>query len=342
MMTRTLPFAIAVCFVASTASAQQRPADQPGQGMDDPVAESQKQSTEKKTSKTKQTKQAKQAKPKTDDNDATTPKLDTAQIMKISRDAVTHIAAAEMALDKGNTAAAKSALAKSEKQLARLYDTTPLAGMRNELDEAIREVKSGKTDLQALDLAPIAASFRSFESYMDPELAAGIEKARTSAQHNDAKGAEEALRMVRDRVAVDIALLPVEEAYVRVLAAQQALQRKEPETARRLIQKLPIVVSQVQVSRPLVPVRFKLNAAARAAEAGKWQEAESLISEVNGDMQKLESAASNSDFKAELTAIGDDIQRLNERMQKGTKPQPKQLRELAARTRNIVSDDDQG
>ena len=269
-------------------------------------------------------------------SEMTKPKLDTAQVMKITQDAVKHIAAAERALARNEKSAAKSALAKSEKALARLYDTRPLKAFINEIDEAIQSVRSGKQELRALDLAPISASFRSYESYMDPEVLAGIDKARERARQNDAKGAEEELRKVRDRVAVEVALLPVEEAYVRVLAAQQALQNKQPKVAAGLIRNVPIVVSEVQVSRPLVPIRFKLHAAAEAAESGNWQQAQKLVREVNQDMQRLEGVAETSTFKTELAQIGDDIERLSERMQQGTRPQANQLRELATRTRKLV------
>jgi hypothetical protein len=179
----------------------------------------------------------------------------------------------------------------------------------------------------------------SYQAYVDPEVTAGIEQARDRAKQGDAKGTEEALRLARNRVAIDMAFLPVEEAYVRVLGAQQALQTGDKETAARLLRTVPIVVSEVQISTPLVPIRFKLHAAAEAAEAKDWAQSRQLLTEANQQVQDLEKLAKDTQLSSELTPIADDLERISQQAKGGTNPAPDQIRQLAKRTRDIGGDD---
>ena len=302
--------------------------------------------------KTKMEKPDKVSQQSTDSSDATSPKLDTAAVMKLTQQAVTHIAAAQTALANGNKASAKSALAKSEQALKKLYDTPAMVAMLNEIDEALTTIRKNttkdgtKTDtktatetVRPLDLAPITAQMRTYRSYMDPAIAAGLERAQQRAQGNALKGAEEELRLVRDRVAVDVALLPVEEAYVRVLAAERALSNNDTKGAQRLLGGVPLVVSEVQISRPLVPVRFKLQAAAEAAESGKWDRARALVKEVQTDVAQIENAAKDSTFKSEITAFGDKVDDMAQKLNTNNRPKANEIRELATRSRSIIDED---
>lgn len=274
------------------------------------------------------------------DNEATRPKLDSEQVMKLSQQAMTHIAAAEKALDQNKKAAAKSALAKSQQSLSKLYNTPALLAMLNEFDEAINALSGEKPAVEPLDLAPLAASVSTFQAYLDPDVAAGVKQAQERAREGDKQGAQDALRLARNRVAVDVAFLPVEEAYTRVLAAQQALDNNNMKEAKRLLRNVPIVISQVQISRPLVPIRFKLQAAAEAADAQNWSRARTLLQEANRDVQHLESIAGTTDLKSELTPIANQLKTLSQQAQAGQQVEASQIRELAQRTRTIGEQQD--
>jgi len=260
--------------------------------------------------------------------------------MKITQTAMTHITAAEQALDKGNTKAAKAALAKSEKALGRLYDTPPLDALMNEFDEAITALAGDKPALQPMDLEPLRARITQFEAYVDPSVRAGVDEAGKKAESGDMAAARDELRAARRRVSIDMAFIPVEEAYVRVLAAQRALDKGNKEQASDLLENVPIVVSQLQISQPLVPIRFKLHAAAEAVAAGKNDVANQLLAEADREVQELEGLAKGTDLEKELVPIADEIERINQQAIAGTQPKAEQLRELARRTRDIGIDDD--
>lgn len=274
-------------------------------------------------------------------SEVTNPKLDTAEVMQTTQTALTHISAAETALQDNKIKAAKSALAKSEKALEKLYNAPALAPVVNEIDQAIESVDREEQDLETLDLAPLGATVRSYKAYVDPAVIAGVEQARQSAQQGDKKATREALELARSKVAVDVAMLPVEDAYVRVLAAQHALDAGDRDTAKRLLRNVPIVVAEVQMSRPLVPIRFKLNAAAEAAEAQNFKRAETLLREVNQDMQRLETASKGTDLAPELEPIANEIEQISKQARSGEELQPQEIREIAQRTRSIGADEEQ-
>jgi hypothetical protein len=257
--------------------------------------------------------------------------LTTNEVMQLTQQAMTHIAAAQQALKDNKVAAAKSALTKSKQALDRLYDTPPVTALLNEFDEALNALAGKTPALETLDLAPLTASISSYTSYVDPEVLAGVETAKQQAKKGDAKGTEEALRLARDRVAVDMAFVPVEEAYVRVLAAQQALQNGDTKQALSLIRNVPVVVADMQLSRPLVPIRADLQAAAAAADANQPDRSRKLLQNANAQMQQLESVAKSSELSSQLSPIADDLQELA----KEQKPKATQIRELAKRTRSV-------
>ena len=341
------PILLAVSLAAAPALADDQTPQQPTPAQQQqPRQTSQPQPSsqtaqQNKTMSNKPNKQNKQMSNK-QAGDITKPTMSANEVMNLTQQAMTHIAAAERALDKGDKTAAKSALDRSEQVLKRLYDTPPLAAMMNELDEAINALSGEKPALETLDLAPISASVTSYQAYIDPDVVAGVNQAQQKQKQGDAKGTEDALRMARNRVAVDVALLPVEEAYVRVLGAQQALQKGDTKTASRLISNVPIVVGEVQIRQPLVPVRFSLNAAAEAAEAKNWDRAHALLNQANQQVQQLESAAKDPELKQELMPISNDLQRMTRQARAGTNLQPNQIRELAKRTRSIGMEDEQG
>ncbi|MGE3459217.1 MAG: YfdX family protein [Kofleriaceae bacterium] len=257
------------------------------------------------------------------------------EIMRITQQAMTHVSAAQTAIAEGDDAVAKRALEASEMALEKLYDTPPMVAVLNELDEAIASVQRGNQTLKTLDLAPLSATVRRYQAYIDPSVAAGIDEAEQKAKQGDAKATADALRLARNRIAIDVAFLPIEEAYVRVLAAQQALASGDEKQAGQFLQNLPIVVSEMQVTTPLVPVRFKLNAAALAAEEGNWKRSQTLLREATTALQGIERMSKGMPAAPEVTAIVDDVERLNRKMGSDSKPQPQEIRDLAHRTRDI-------
>lgn len=262
--------------------------------------------------------------------------MDTAKAMEASQEAMKHITAAQQALDDGKRSAAKSALAKSKSALDRLYKTPPATALVNELDEMVNALTGKQPALEVVDLAPLSAQVSSYQAYLDPEVKANIDEAERRQSKGDRQGAADALRLARNRVAIDLAFLPVEEAYVRVLAAQQALSSGDLDSARSLLRNLPIIVGEMQVSTPLVPVRFKLHAAAEAADAKQWDRTRALLKEANQTVQRLETLAGDAELRADITAIGDDLDRMSKQT---ATPRADQIRELAKRTRDLGSDD---
>jgi hypothetical protein len=266
---------------------------------------------------------------------STTPQRTSAEVMRITQQALGHIGDAVAALDKGNTAAAKKALARGEQALEPLYDTPALIAVLNEIDEAIATVQNKEQTLRTLDLAPLAASVGTYRAWVDPSVAARIDEAKASAKKGDAKATMDALRLARNRMAIDIAFLPVEEAYMRIGAAQHALADGDTKHAKHLLRTLPIVVSEVQLSTPLVPVRFKLNAAALAAEEGNWTRSQTLLREATKEMRDVEKLSKGMTIRAEASALVDDLEELERKMNSDARPQPREIREAAQRTRDL-------
>src|SRR4051812_688735 len=87
-----------------------------------------------------------------------TPKLGTTEVMNITQAAMSHIAAADRAIDQGNKKAAQTALSQSEKELAKLYNNPALGPLMTELDNAIDSVSNSGKNADGLDLAPLSTS----------------------------------------------------------------------------------------------------------------------------------------------------------------------------------------
>lgn len=281
------------------------------------------------------------------------PQQSAEEVMKISQQAMQHISAAQTALDKGDKAAAKKALVRSEQALDKLYDTPFHAAIINELDEAIATIgrnqpgqdkaggakAEGQPDdaLIPMDLAPLSASMRRYQAYVDPSVISQVDEAAAKAKDGDAAASAEALRLARNRVAIDLAFLPVEEAYMRVLAAQQMLSTGDTRNAAKLVRGIPVVVSQVQVSTPLVPIRFSLTAAAEAAEQGNITRARELLRGATQDLERLERVAPGSELNADLGRLSDDAAALGKRMsgEGDGRAHATAIRDLAKRTRDL-------
>lgn len=259
----------------------------------------------------------------------------SAEVMRITQQALAHIGEAVTALDKGNSTAAKKALEQASQVIEPLYDTPLMVAILNELDEAIASVQNKQQTLKALDLAPLAASVATYRTWVDPSVATRIDEAKAGVKKGDAKATMEALRLARNRMAIDLAFLPVEEAYLRISAAQHALDEGEAKRAKHLLQTLPIVVSEVSISTPLVPVRFKLNAAAMAAEEGNWTRSQTLLREATKEMRDVEKLLKGKPIGADASALVDDLEKLDREIDAKDHPQPREIRELAKRTRDL-------
>ena len=92
------------------------------------------------------------------------------------------------------------------------------------------------------------------------------------------------------------------------------------------------------LSRPLVPIRFTLNAAAEAAEARQWDRAKTLLGEANRDVQRLETMSANTQMESDLTPIANEVERLSKQAQASKQPDARQIREVANRTRTLGGD----
>ncbi len=267
--------------------------------------------------------------------DAPQPQRSSAEVMKITEQAMTHITAARTALAKGDKAAAKRALTQSAASLRKLYDAPELGAVLNQVDEAIASMEGQGAKKPVVNLAPLSASVRRYQLYLDPSVAAGIDEAAAKAKQGDREAAAESLRLARNRMAIDVAYVPVEDAYVRVLAAQQAIDRGDVKQARRFLQNVPIVFAELQLSSPLVPVRFKLNAAALAAEEGNWERSQQLVHEATTELQSIERMSRGTPAASEVSAFVDDVEQLDRQIGSDARPEAQRIRELAKRTQDL-------
>jgi hypothetical protein len=262
--------------------------------------------------------------------DAQKATVDMARAAELAQGALAHITAATAALDSDNKdkTQAQSALDAAATSLRQLYTSVPEG-------EILRELGSNEPG-KPLNLAPVLAEMRSRSVWMDPEIVAQVEAANRKMKEGDQQGANEQLMLARQRLAADVALLPIEDAYARVQAARGELKEGHPEQARRLLRNVPLVVSHVQATAPLVPVRFNLRAAATAAEAGDWGKANELVDQASKGLEQVASAPAPKQFDKELKPIVDRLERLNRRLDDGKKPRPKEFRELAKQTRTLA------
>jgi len=272
-----------------------------------------------------------------------------AQVMKTTRQALASIDDAQQAIRNNDAKKARAALHTADTQLQQLYKTPALFAIINEVDEAIASASQDKPSLQPMNLAPVAAELRQYQELVDPKISTDMESAKKAADQGDRKTAADKLTLVRDRLAMDVALLPVEEAYVRVLAAERALDNKDLKMAGRLLRDVPVVVAEVQVSRPLVPIRFQLSSAAAAIEAGNMSRAKQLVSQANDELQQVTKLPGDKQLESELTNVAKRVSQLNSQLQKSdsehpqAKPTAQQVRQLAHDLRNLgESDQDTG
>lgn len=100
---------------------------------------------------------------------------------------------------------------------------------------------------------------------------------------------------------------------------------------------MPVVVAESQVAAPLVPVRFRLQAAAIAADEGDWDRAESMIRRAARELGQLQTELAGTPEAPEIDALARDVKRMSQGFTRGQRPTSDRIRELAARTRTIPS-----
>lgn len=247
------------------------------------------------------------------------------QVASKAQTAVEHLTAATTAIQQDNIQKANKELDSATGTLRTLYDKAPGSGLVSGMDTATT----------AGDLAPIVAQVRQEAVYMDPQVVAGTEQAQERMKSGDKEAASEKLRLARQTLVADVALLPVEDAYARVMAAQAELQQGHKDRALRLLQNVPITIEQVSVAAPMVPVRFNLRAAAAAVEAGKWKTAQQLVGEAANTLQRIKQNVTDSSVAQEIQPLASKVQDMEKRMDSNNKPKPQELVQLAQQTRNV-------
>jgi hypothetical protein len=251
--------------------------------------------------------------------------------MQQAQQALEAIVAAQQALAKHDRDAARERLDEAERRLEPLYDTPPLAALLNELEEAIGTAQGSRP----MDLAPLAGVAREQRIYIEPEAYADIAQAEKFARDRQLDAAAEKLRAARQRIGVSVAFLPVEEAYVRVLAARALLTTGDTDDAARILGTLPVIMEDVRLSAPLVPVRFDLQAAAAAAEEKNWTRAGTLLLTARTRIDGVLAASPPAELQKTLRTVRSDIDRLHRQVVgEGRKPAPGKIRDLAQRVRD--------
>lgn len=249
--------------------------------------------------------------------------LGVEQVQQLSRTALTQIALAMGALEDKDRDRADQALSAAAGHLRQIYDAVPSRDLLRLL---------AHTDA-ADDLAPILAQVHQQAIYLDPRIVDNVDQADEKSRGGDRAGAQEDLAEAQRLLAEDVASAPVEDAYARVVAASADLRRGDAERALRLLRQVPNVLDRVDVSAPMVPVRFSLRAAAAAADKGKWDQARTLMDQATGGLDQIVEVARA--VRKDLLPVVNRAHDLQQRIAGGRKIRPQQLRALAQSTRTF-------
>jgi hypothetical protein len=255
-----------------------------------------------------------------------------ADVAQMTRMAQAHINEAIAAIERGDTARADQLLAESARMLRQLYAGTPGVHLVRQIDRADARLRTGTDQEQprGAELGPLAAQVKQ-AAYLDPRVGARIKDAQSRSSEGDNDGARASLHLAREALVSDVALLPIEEAYVRVEAARTDLREGHREIAERLLRSTPMVLEEVQMEKPLVPVRFDLRSAAVAAEQGNWPRARELVDQAAGRLDTLDTTG-DPRLVQEIRPLSEKVDQLRDRIDGGNKPRPRELRELAQHT----------
>lgn len=271
------------------------------------------------------------SKSKTTDTPSDKPIQADASLMDQGREVFSNITAAQQALGKKDDETARQRLARARQILEELYSSAQGSDVLEEVQKAHEGVAQGQ---EGIDFAPLSAVVQNRQVFMDPQVVAGVDKAQKQYQDGNARQSSETLRLAQDALVTDMALLPVEASYARVIAAQSLLEEGKREEAGRLLGGVPITLQEWQVRSPLVTVRFNLRAAAAAADAKDPTQVQTLITTASTQFQQVMQAA-QSDFAKQLKPIGDQLKRLRTQAENGKQVKGDDLRSLADRTRDL-------
>jgi hypothetical protein len=238
------------------------------------------------------------------------------------------IGEANAALDRSDSKGAQAALDLAAGTLRQLYTAVPAGPVLNQLGSTERA--------EPPDLAPILAEVRSRAVWMDPDIVAELEQADRRLKKGDRVAAAAHLVAARRLLTADVALLPLEDAYARVQAARGELRDGHSDQARRLLRNVPLALARVEATAPLVPIRLGLRAAATAAERGEWDAARELVTRALRDLEQVAGSSPGQELERAIKPVVDRARTLQRRIVAGGKPRPKDLRDLAARTRLLA------
>jgi hypothetical protein len=241
------------------------------------------------------------------------------QEMQKANSALAQIDQAVNDIHDGSTAQAEGLLQQSANTLRALYENVPGRSVVNQMNTA--HTKN--------DYAPLMTTLATEQVYLDPQVVANVKQAQQHQQAGNQQQAQQNLQLARDKMIADVALLPVEDAFSRVVAARSELQAGRTDNALELLNDLPLMLTQVQVSAPLVPVRFDLRAAADAAQHGDWSRATQLLDQADKQLQAVAAAGQGSKQASQLKPLVNRADQLSARADSKQKPRPREINALA-------------
>jgi len=276
----------------------------------------------------------------------------TANEVEQTKRILAHLDAATRAIQQGDTKQAGDLLDQTATTLRSLYENVPGRSVLNSMNTQQKasshtadagtggkasatgnSTTGGKTNEI---YAPIAATVAEQSVYLDPQVVANVKKAESQAHAGNEQAAQSSLKLAREGLVADIALLPVEDAYSRVLAARSELEAGRRENALQLLQNVPIVLSEVQMSAPLVPAQFDLRAAAAAAEKQDWQRAQQLVGEAQKRLDEVTSTGGKAG--SAIQPLAQRADKLETRLRSSSqKPKAAEIRALADDLRKVRS-----
>ncbi|MBN9530741.1 MAG: YfdX family protein [Alphaproteobacteria bacterium] len=167
----------------------------------------------------------------------------------------------------------KAARAKLETALTALQGVKslePITSVRTKVDNAANGAEVDAIALYRRDVVPVAAVVSAHETITDlGQVKAAMASTDQAATSGNGAATKAELIKVRTRLDAAIAEMPVTKTFDRVAAAAEALRKKQPRTADRLLAEAQndIVVKVVDIRRvgvTAVPVKAKAKAPAQA------------------------------------------------------------------------------
>lgn len=255
-----------------------------------------------------------------------------AQVAQRAELAARDLAAAERALAAGDEEAARTALGAATSTLATLLAEAPGAALATELGGVAAALQLPDADGAAL--RSLAAEVRAMEPVLPPAAVTRVADAAARMEAGDADAATRALLEARELLLVDLALLPIEQAFARSRAALAELDAGDPARALALVQGVPAAIAQTRGEAPLVSTRLRLRAAAHHAAQREWVEAEALLNEASDALADVRATA-GPPLARRIDALGARIAALRETIAGGHFPPAARFRQVAESARGV-------